>query len=173
MFCNFDRKIAYLAMPRTASHSTSYILVKNHGFKKEMSYHHRGWDPDKPRGDWIIMTTVRNHFDWWTSFINYVRGDYNGEMWDAPSAYPQYFPQDDRLFGLHEDAATDIIRYESIDWDISRVLKQIFDTHRQMQFRGQRSTYQEYLTLDEREWIEHQYKYEMEELEYEWEEADG
>jgi len=165
MFLNRDRKLAYLAMPRTASHSTSFVLVKEHGFKKELNDHHRTWSGDTE--GWRIMTTVRNHFDWFTSFMYFVGGTTRSSPKEVLADHAEWFPKPGRLFGLH-DVATDVLRFESIEEDVSRVLRETFSLAGREHFVGKRPHHKIYLSLGDRDWIEDTFGAEMDELGYNW-----
>lgn len=123
----------YLAHPRTASVATS-VSLHHVGFKKlepPSDHHSRLWDEGTPvtpgnRSEWTVMTTVRNHWDAAVSWAFKRFKTRDPETWDL-AAYQCAFEanrwvQPDRMWWLHADDADVILRYESLEEDLRRVL---------------------------------------------------
>lgn len=142
MYFNRERRMIFLAHPATASRATRDLLREEFGFTQAMNGHHiELYDAVDPftvapvlsreeRGEWFIFTTVRNHFDALASYVwkvaspkararfrwtveEFEQGLQAGESWIAP----------DRLWALHSDDADELLRFEHLQQDLSRILE--------------------------------------------------
>ena len=111
-----DRRLHYLAMPRTASKATRDALMKI-GFEQRGSHH----TIEEIHPDDAVITTVRNHWDWFvsfwflnqqpTKFHKFVRTTINHSEWiRRGELYWQYAP-----------LATHLLRYETLQRDFNNM----------------------------------------------------
>jgi hypothetical protein len=147
MYIHDEKKLAYLAHPKTASISTATAL-KEVGFRRFQGHHSKINCRNSPinednRHEWTTFTTVRNHYDLvisWTAYYVGIAstGDQRYEKlakigWtlDEPfslrafelaleeaSAYVT-----DRLFGHHIDDADYLLHFETLQEDLDLLLK--------------------------------------------------
>lgn len=179
-----DQKIAFLAHPRTASTSTRDALLKigfhdNPLTRPRLSHHTRLSKKLSP--DWIVFTTVRNHYD---TIISWYFKD---NVWkDQPlnvEWLDRFLGSEDeihdwvggkRLWSMHLPFTTHILRFENIQQDLNDVLAlrglgpakmQLANvsTHRHKQH------YTEVFDKKTRRYVYDRFGEEMEELGYHWE----
>ena len=121
------KRVHFLAMPRTASKSCGAALTKlgavKHGGHHSVDVYHTTVEP----GD-LVLTTVRNHWDWFVSFWhlngcpdkfeNYVPALIKNSEWI------QRNPDCTRceLFWKYVPLSSIVLRYESIEQDFTNVL---------------------------------------------------
>lgn len=119
-----DRKLLYLPHPRTASTAIEYRL-DTLGFVDPAP----GLDKHAPLSelreytgqrysDWTVATTVRNHFDALVSW-SFVEGGTFGVGWLEAFADNCPYVTGDRLYPLHLEGADTVLRYESLERDLS------------------------------------------------------
>lgn len=136
MIVHRGARVVYLAHPRTASVATERALLRGAGWEEvcpEMGRHATmdrwpWWarQSDEERERWEVLTTVRNHFDALVSWsflrifdlprlgADYVRAIIQNS--------PTYFVAPGRMWGLHSDVATRLLRYESLQSDLDAAL---------------------------------------------------
>ena len=166
--------LGFLAHPRTASHSVADALLTV-GFRARKAPHHV-YLRERPAG-WQVFSTVRNTYDaiasWYT---NRVSGDYECDALYLERMFKElthYFPDPNRFFGLHLDVSTDVLRYESLEQGLQKLLnsyglgpvilpKSNVNSHR----RGRH--YHDIITGSGRQWIEARFGPEIAELGYAW-----
>lgn len=138
MYISKEKGMVYLAHPKTASQSTKAVLLDD-GFVlsdkmgdsrpskcgSKRTGHHREL-VEHPGPEWTVVTTIRNHFDAWVSWWAYSSRD--GEEFDPDfirrirDRNPMYWPEENLMWGMHGRFADRILRYESIENDISVLL---------------------------------------------------
>lgn len=138
MYGHPEKKILYLAAPKTASTSTGQALVSA-GFDNTHDHHAPMFDIGLRKGavsyydidsSWKILTTVRNHFDALVSWVMYrpycKTGVTVSEIQQLLKRDVRYFqPQPDgsfRMWDEHTPVATDILRFETLQEDLDRTL---------------------------------------------------
>ncbi len=142
MLVNFDRKVCYLAHPKTASQTTALTLRKHSGFVPVTDHHHAwdvtyegcnledmGLDPEavgRWREEWpdeyLYIFVIRNPWDtiasWWELSKAHIRHDRIGQEWfeDWKRLNPQQFPETDLWPFLHREppGPTGVIHYEAL-----------------------------------------------------------
>jgi|GEM_PF-1832555 len=151
MYVHFEKKLAFLCHPKTASRTTSAALKErgflavggHHGALNENANVRAGpgadrWWTENP-GDYTYCSTVRNHFDilltWFTGKKRVV--DYGSEKVCIPfledwlRRNPKYFQNCHRMFRfawetvVRDDGGTapvEVLKYESISTDLDRWL---------------------------------------------------
>lgn len=134
MYINKDAKLIYLAHPRTASVATSATLRKV-GFKKlepPSDHHSQLWDQGTPvtpenRHEWVVFTTVRNHWDamisWAFKKYRQEPKEWNTEVFDRVFKGNRWITED-RLWWLHLDEADVVLRYENLQEDFNSLLRE-------------------------------------------------
>ncbi len=125
MYIDRERKLVYLANPKTASQATAHALMEI-GFTKFPKHSHhettpQGLGPDLT--EYSIVMTVRHPADAAVSWF-YNKGN-NRDQQKAPKSFIErllqdkhYFPYKDLFWGLHVEGANDILRYESLEEDL-------------------------------------------------------
>lgn len=125
MLVNFERKVCYLAHPKTASQTTALTLRKHSGFVP-VTDHHDPWDATYPgrdleemgldvhaaekwkrirwsgeSGRFVYLFVIRNPWDtiasWWELSKAHIRHERIGPEWfeDWKRLNPQQFPPED------------------------------------------------------------------------------
>jgi hypothetical protein len=128
MYCHADKKLVYLAHPRTASVATAWELCRI-GFVKVVPGDHHSKishsSPAKPfddrtRREWTAFTAVRNHWDAavsWRFKRKSLRSD--DSRWDADSwrllLGSINWVEKKKLWWLHGDDADQILYYEDLE----------------------------------------------------------
>ena len=174
--------MVYLAHPRTASRATSEALVQQAGFIKQVKPRsqigdHEGIHENIP-DDWIVFTTVRNHFDTLVSWY-FHKNPRPSEKPPFDKGFIQrslatcYFPILDRMWGMHRPLASHVLRYERLDAELNALLE----------YRGlgpvelpelgvsenrQNRSYRIFYDEPAREYVEDRFHIEMAELNYSW-----
>lgn len=189
MYYHPEKKLVFLAQPHTASHSVAYALLK-HGFRLgnpgvtlvngeiRRPYHHAdlsigGHVTPENRKDWMVFSTVRNHFDLVLSRAWKFAGFDPDVNWDkAESLFAQamspcwWLNGSGLLFGKFRPDSDVLLRYESLDKDLEEVAGQMTlpEIHKNPA-RGGRP-YQEFYRPATRRMVEDRYGDEIEELGY-------
>ncbi len=172
-YVNEAKRIVYLAHPRTASHATAKAL-KQAGFTYRSKYHHAPLSGPLP-DDWLVLTTVRNHFDalvsWYEDRYSHSRPFDFTFIEFLLAEHPYYFPTRTMLWGLHTPYATHIIHWEQLDVSLNGVLQAhglgpILITRDNIGKRRQGRDYREYYDPDTREYVEDLFALEMGALGY-------
>jgi hypothetical protein len=172
---NEAAQIVYLAHPRTASHATALALSKL-GFSFRCKQHHAPLDRPLP-ADWLVVTTVRNHFDalvsWYEARYSHSRPFDVAFIEFLLARHPYYFPNPTALWGLHTPHATDVVHWELLEPSLNRILGwrnlgplTVASTN-VGERRGGRS-YQLYYDDEARAYVESRFALEMVELGYQY-----
>jgi len=139
MYISDERRMVYLAAPKTASKATASVL-RERGFKlaKHLpnshpvkvlgtkTHSHHQTLTEHPGEGWTVFTTVRNHWDTFVSWFTYQNK--TGVQFDEAyidriaSGYPMYYPDDDKLWSQYTRFADAVLRYESLQEDFNRML---------------------------------------------------
>jgi hypothetical protein len=142
VYLNVERRLIYLANPKTASVSTRDALRARAGFVKwrEKLHGHLGLAVNtdggshhgrlyKPAEGWTVACTVRNH--WKTLLSWYTRHEHFQEPFNSEWIYKwlamherQYFPAYDKLFLFGTQFADRIMRVDSLAEDLADFLGQ-------------------------------------------------
>jgi hypothetical protein len=184
MYLHDDAKLIYLAHPRTASNATADALLRI-GFRKQdnpSDHHSQLHDhgkgsiitPDN-RSEWLVFTTVRNHWDTVVSwaFKRYKSCDPPG--WDAEDIEkllaPNPWVKEHTLYHLHLDDADVILRYETLRQDLQKVLggsgirmPRLFKKNVSERRRGRK--YHDLFTPEGVEYVGQRFKVEIDRLGY-------
>lgn len=179
--------MVYVAHPRTASLATEAAL-KEIGFSWAPGAHRHMaisqspfWEglTEEERSEWEVMTTVRNPFDalvsWW--FIRKL-GYYRictGWVSDIMEHDPKYM-MCGQLFFLHGEDATRILRFETLERDLTEALADrglpappLRELNRSL--RRSRRPYQDFFDTETREYTEWLLSEDFRKYDYEWEES--
>lgn len=179
MYYHPERKLVYLAHPHTASRSTVQALLPKGFQKKKGENHHAtlyesGIVTPENRHEWLVFTTVRNHFDWVLAQVWKVElaGHPNPDidwsdlkMWERNLARCNWI-SDTELFCLHKRDADSWFRFENL-W---KELREVVPRTRKWEvgknpYRRKRPYWQFY-TPRVRDWVEDRFGEEMRELGY-------
>lgn len=188
MYVHREKRLVYLATPRTASTSTA-VALKKVGFEKlEPGDHHLplyglpGEDRDDlpvtllNRSQWTVFTTIRNHWDVcasWAAMKPQAR--------DLPPPWPREVfelaldPESNRwvkkhrLFDLHLPDCDVSLRYEHLWDDLCRVLTVAGVQMPHLGFHNVSDTkrghhYSYFMTDEVAEWIGDRFRQEIDEL---------
>lgn len=123
MYVHREKKIAFIAHPKTASSSTSHVLVQELGFVPEGSHHQIDeamlTDPHDP---WAVISTVRQPLDtlvsWYFHFKKHHPGLPAFPVWARTFVASNTFVARRMFFGL--EITTHALVYERLqkDWDV-------------------------------------------------------
>jgi hypothetical protein len=179
-YINRKAEIVYLAHPRTASRATSEALTEQAGFitkhenRSQLGHHARMYE--KIPSDWLIFTTIRNHFDTQVSWY-FKDGARDKPPFDEGfikrNLTTLYFPIRNRMWGLHGRRANHLIRYENLDDELnslleSRGLGPVELPRIGVSENRQNRSYEPFYDKPAREYIESRFRNEMAELKYSW-----
>ena len=180
-YANPRAKIAYLAHPKTASQATVAAL-RGVGFPALQSRHHHGRLAQPMGEDWIVCTTVRNHFDLFVSWYYHKKRDlvesftvkFMEELIGPIDRTNHYFPDTHRLYSYHGGVATHVMKFEALEDGLNTVLAlrglgPVTLARENVSERRKNRPYQEFHDPSTRSWVEDRYGEEMEELGYQWE----
>lgn len=142
MYIHENRKLVYLAHAKTASRAVREALGER-GFVRSVyapksrpvrcgsdrgPNHHKGLR-EHPGPEWLVFTTVRNHFDAWASWWAYTSRDQTGtEPLDVAfverimEKQKRHFPDPNKMWACHTEFADRVLRYESQPADLSNLL---------------------------------------------------
>lgn len=144
MYINPRSKIAYVAHPRTASIATKQALMDHRDFERVCKDHHatvrkgrRKYSGQLDLNNWIIFSTVRNHYEvfrsWWVKKQNKKWGDGRDKPQPLNKTFveslverskhfrQQYRPPFLKMF-YHLPYCTHVARYEQLKKDVNRIL---------------------------------------------------
>lgn len=176
MYFHKDSNVIYLAFPRTASKATSSALSTQAGFSRSPNHHGRLWQAESfypINNDTLVLTTVRNHFDWFVSYAFMVhRIPLTVKVLsDMSSTRLTYIDTEGWLFDYHRLQATHVARFEHLEEDVNKFLSirgirpvriRLQNYSKSRKFRH----YSEYYNSETRAFIEDKFGKEMEELGY-------
>lgn len=120
MYIHRKKRLVWLANPKTASQSTADALVNQAGFERASRNHHDGLTKPADKGQYVVATTVRNHFDavvsWWFHYNQQrpLDAEFIDHIYKSA-----YFPIFDQFWGLHAPASQVILKYERLDEDLN------------------------------------------------------
>ena len=130
MYIDRERKMIYLAHPRTASTATAAFL-QTIGFEPSHGHHSMMWSPGCPitedeRGEYEVFTTIRNHYDTLVSWFHVYLDTALTELPIIEASFyrsldPKYV-KPHSLWWMHMPDADVILRYETLDEDLSLLL---------------------------------------------------
>lgn len=121
-----DRRVHFLAMPRTASKACRDALREAGAV---LSVSHHGLDLSIIEPDDLVLSTIRNHWDWFVSFW-YLNG--------CPGRFDRFVPKlcresewiernhdgtKCRLYWKYAPHSTIILRYERVERDLNAALE--------------------------------------------------
>ena len=188
MYIHPDRRLVYLAHPKTASMSVAKSLA-TYGFVRAasrpdleptlcqsptISAHHRPL-AKHPGNGWRVFTTVRNHFDAWASWWSFrsakTKQDFDPSFIESMvETSPEYWPVPNRMWALHTAYADFVLRFERQEEDLRELLRErdlVLGYENVSEKRAGRS-YQSLISLRLRSFIESKYGLEMDGLDYTW-----
>ena len=124
MYVNTEKKVAFIAHPRTASQATAKTLVDKLGFKLRMSHHVYGESPSS----WTVFATVRNPFDllvsWYYLEISKTKHDELFETWLRKCvANPNEYIQRGLFFALYQ--CTDVLHFENLQEEFDQLMEKL------------------------------------------------
>lgn len=185
MLVSTERRMVYLAHPKTASKATRQLLEEL-GFirypegddypmdaAETPTGHHRGlWSHPGP--GWFVFTTIRDPWDTWVSwycFHNPSHLPFGVEYIELlVDRYPHFYPEPDQLWALHTVFADRVMRFETLEQDLADVLGQPVVLPRVNVGAARRATkklhYSEFYDDETREYVGSRFKHEIEEYGY-------
>ncbi len=139
MYVSHELKIVYFGVPRTGSRAVAQFLKERHkahavGKSVRLGEHH-GIDPHTLKRcrefDYRIIATVRNPWDvivsWWHHNPEWF-GKPNAEFAQFARRFPRHqknkYLLEDRLFLRYTREATHVIKWERLEKDLARVIRQ-------------------------------------------------
>jgi hypothetical protein len=131
MYVNREHKFLYLAHPKTGSTATAEALKNQLGFPNTHDHHGRLSDAEKRYDietdeDWVICTTVRNHFDAVVSWFSPIITEYfTADVLESAMRNSLYwFPQQGSYYtAWHLEAANFVIEYENVQTELNEALR--------------------------------------------------
>jgi hypothetical protein len=170
-YYSIERKLLYLAHPRTASVSTGRWLQERAGFANWGRHHGTVNDcivPVDP--DTVIVTTVRNPFDCLVSWALHQGAKLTPEWleeWEANEANGYVRPG--RLWWLHGDDASVHLRFESITSDLAQLLGMEVDLYYDNPTKGRTPNgWRSFYDDRTRAWVEKHHAEELARYGYGW-----
>ncbi len=125
MYIHTEKKLAFIAHPRTASNAIRDALVNRYGFESDMS-HHSHWTTF-PK-DWTVFATVRDPFDLMVSW--YFLEISKTKQWKPFSDWlpermfhPNEYMRSGLFFGL--EYCTDILHYENLQEEFDQLMRKV------------------------------------------------
>lgn len=181
MYVNQDARAIYVAHPRTASRSTADALW-GAGFTRRFKHHGRvsdefpRLDVDTDPEEWSVATTVRNHFDALVSWRLRKGEDLEfTETWLRGFVGNEDFVRHHRLYWRHIEAATRVMRFETLQTDLNDWLHALglseVELTRQGQTRPTDEHYSNYYGERERLFVEAFFFDELRRLSYSFKEG--
>jgi hypothetical protein len=123
MWVSDDLQMVYLACPKTASKSTKEAL-RPFGFEKRLGHH--DFILEHPGDGWTVFSTVRNPWDLWVSWYCFSGGrgfPFSAAYIDAwRHRWHNYYPDPDSLFLAYTQAADEVLRYETLEADLQKLI---------------------------------------------------
>lgn len=162
------KKLHYLAMPRTASRACRDAFIAA-GCEKVGGHH--GYKSEVIR-DGYIITTVRNHWDWFASFFNHNKACTDFRQFVRSTINESGHIKRDgntcRLFWKYAPHATHLLRYETLQDDLNRVCEEIGFPQIQLNQVGDAKPqdYREYYNRSTRNLVYRKFRDEMENFGY-------
>ncbi len=122
-----DKRAHFLAMPRTASKSVRQALCEAGATIQDSHHGLQKFDEVVQPGD-IVMTTVRNHWDWMVSYwyLSHCPGTFEHFVPETCREAP-WIRRDDlcthcELYWNYVPRATYVLRYENLQADLDAAL---------------------------------------------------
>lgn len=186
MYISEEYKLIYLAAPKTASRSTINTLMGRFGFvesyysdsplvalRTEYLPKHHQVLYEHPGDGWGVITTVRNHWDAFYSWFRYSPRHHT--VFDVSfleshvAHYADTFnPEPDSLYRLWTMHADLVMRYESIENDISVLFREEVKLPRLNQsWEREGKTYRDFYNFETKLWVAEHYAEEIKEYDYE------
>ena len=169
MWVSQEKRMVYLASPKTASKATKEA-IRWLGFEKDGGHHDTL--SAHPGVGWTVFTVVRHHWDAWVSWYCYA-ADMSHPLdakWIAHHMEvdcPEHFPNPNGMWARHMEFADRILRYENLAEDLSSVLgcTIILPTVNVSTRRGKRH-YSEFYDEATQEYVARHFKGEIERFGY-------
>jgi hypothetical protein len=123
-----ERRLHYLAMPRTGSQATSSAL-RLLGARRKSTHHCLSDYATLVRPEDTVITTVRNPWDWFPSFWNLQQcpGKFNRFVRETCEKSKWLWRNPDctrcELFWHYVPKATVVMRFETLHEDLTKVMK--------------------------------------------------
>ncbi len=119
MYFHFDKKVAFIAHPRTASSATGHILMQM-GFEIRDSHH--AFNPEWELDGWTVGCTVRNPFDTMVSWFYNSPREQPFDLW-LPKFISECHLLSDPLMFYGQPYATHVLRFENLQDDFDEFCK--------------------------------------------------
>jgi len=116
MYMHHEKKVGFIAHPRTASSATAHTLMEM-GFEIT-SHGHHGIPMEVFDGDWNIFCTVRNPFDVLVSWYYAKEREHNFDDWLPIFLRDCGFLQGVRMF-FGRSICTHVLHYETLQDDFN------------------------------------------------------
>lgn len=119
MYVHEEKKVCFIAHPRTASTATGKVLLGKLDFGQCINHH--GFKPGLIPKDWTVFATVRNPFDLLVSWYWHKRREHEFPEW-----LPIFLKESNEFldkglfFGL--PYCTHVLRYENLQDDFNQVI---------------------------------------------------
>jgi len=189
MYVIRDKKFCYLAQPRTGSRAIRKTLLEKLN-AEQVAQHHTtwldvpenrkfswAWPSVTPNTSWVIVSTVRNHFD---AVVSWFTSTHRGPL-SLRQYWEQHVKDQDheylkphQLYWRYRPLSNRILRYESLQQDWDKVLESIglpptkIEHVNNPQAWRYGAKYRDLISPDLRFEIQAYYSEEMAELGYEW-----
>jgi len=168
-----DKRAHFLAMPRTASKACAEAFKGLGGVTFDEHHSIEHFDEFVRDGD-LVMSTVRNHWDWFVSFW-YLQG--------CPDRFDRFIPKlcresewidknpsctECRLYWKYATISSVILRYEAIESDINAALTSHGFSTLVLEQNGEKKPrpYQTYYKVQSREYVRRLFKDEIKQYGY-------
>ncbi len=113
MYIHQEKKVAFIAHPRTASSATAHVLMQM-GF--EIVKGHHAFDPSSDLDDWSVFCTIRNPFDVLVSWFYSQKREKPFTLWLPDFLDGCQFLQGERMF-FGQPYATHVLHFETLQDD--------------------------------------------------------
>jgi hypothetical protein len=111
MYVHEEKKVAFIAHPRTASSATGHTLLQM-GFTMRGNHHafNRKWDLE----GWTIGCTVRNPFDTMVSWFYNTPREQPFDLWLPKFIQECHYLKDNHLMFYGKPYATHVLKFENL-----------------------------------------------------------
>lgn len=168
MYVHYDRQMIYLAHPRTASRATRHML---YGLGFQHRGNHHAPLEDHPGTGWTVFSAVRNHYDAWASWwCKSGGGNPLTPAWieSLVEGRRQYWPDPDLMWGLHSGVCDVLLRFETLEADLSDLLGEPINLPKVGGERRDGRAYRDVIPAPAHAYIGTRYAPEIAELGYSW-----
>jgi len=121
MYEHAQKRIAFIAHPRTASSATGHILLDT-GFV--IRQHHHAFDPTWNLDGWKVFCTVRNPLDLMVSWYYNKPREKSFDIWLPKFLDGCSYLQDERIF-FGRPYCTHVLHFETLQQDFNKWLDDV------------------------------------------------